>query len=368
MYAMDKERYKIWKIMEKLRNARGRHTELVTVYIPPGTMIESTINQLSQEQGTASNIKSKQTRKNVTDALEKIIQHLRLYKQTPEHGLAVFCGNLSEQEGVQNIELWAIEPKEPITIKMYRCDQTFVIEPLEKIMEPKSSYALLAVDNKTATIATLKGDRYNIVEKLTSGYSGKHRAGGQSHRRFERLIEEESHNFKKRIGEHANNIFLPHVKDLSGVIIGGPAATKEEFIDGDYLNHELKKKIVAIKDITYTDESGIRELVNASQEVLKDVEAAKHKKFLDKFMHDLNKEPDLVVYGKENVDKALEVGAVDTLLLSEALEEAEIDHYLEKAEQSGVTTEIVSRDFEEGEQLWNAFGGVVGLLRYKLAS
>lgn len=363
---MDKAKYKIRKILETLKKCRGRHTELITVYIPPGTMIEQTINQLAQEQGTASNIKSKQTRKNVTDALEKIIQHLRLYKETPKNGLAVFCGNVSGQEGQQDLELWAIEPSEPVGVKMYRCDQTFVTEPLEEILAPKNAYGLIAIDNKMATIGMLRGDNYEVLDKLTSGYSGKHRAGGQSHRRFERLINEESHRFKQRVAEHAENLFLPKIQDMAGIVIGGPAGTKDDFVDGPYLHYELKNKIAAVKDITYTDESGIRELVNEATEDLKEVEAAHHRRYLEKFMHNLSKEPGTVAYGFKEVRNALDAGAVDMLLLSDNLDEDKIDQLLEKAETSGAKAEIVSDSFEEGNQLWVAFGGVAALLRYDM--
>jgi len=365
---MDKTKYKIRKILETLRKCRGRHTELITVYIPPGAMIEQTINQLAQEQGTAVNIKSKSTRTNVVDALEKIIQHLRLYKQTPKNGLAIFCGNISEREGQQDLEIWAIEPSEPVTVKMYRCDQTFVTEPLEKILSPKNAYGLIAIDNKTATLGKLRGDKYEIYEKLTSGYSGKHRAGGQSHRRFERLIAEESHRFKQRVADHAKNLFLGGTGDITGIVIGGPAGTKDEFVEGDYLHYELKNKIIAIKDITYTDESGIRELVNEAADDLKEVEAAQHRKYMQKFMHDLVKSPEEVAYGLKEVEKALDLGAVEMLLLSQNLDEEKIDNFLEKAEISGTKAEIVSDEFEEGNQLWVAFGGVAALLRYKLST
>jgi peptide chain release factor subunit 1 len=363
---MDKVKYKIRKILETLKKCRGRHTELITVYIPPGTMIEQTINQLAQEQGTASNIKSKSTRKNVTDALEKIIQHLRLYKEVPKNGLAVFCGNIAEQEGQQDLELWAIEPSEPVTVKLYRCDQTFVTEPLEQILAPKNSYALIAIDNKEATLGMLRGDKYDVLDHLTSGYSGKHRAGGQSHRRFERLINEESHRFKQRVAQHAENLFLPNIKDIAGVIIGGPAGTKDEFVEGDYLHYEIKKKIVSVKDITYTDESGVRELVNEASEDLREVEVAQHRKYIQRFMKELMKKPEMVSYGMDEVNKALDLGAVERLLLSQNLEEDSIDKLLEKAETTGVETDIISDEFEEGNQLWVAFGGVAAILRYPL--
>lgn len=363
---MDQTKYKIRKLLEMLKKCRGRHTELITVYVPPTTDIVQVISQLAQEQGTASNIKSTATRKNVTDALEKIIQHLRIYKNTPPHGLVIFCGNVSEREGQQDIELWAIEPSEPVPIKLYRCDQTFVTEPLEQILAPRNVYALIAVDNKEATLGMLRGDKYEILDYLTSGYSGKHRAGGQSAHRFERLVAEQSHRFKERVAEHAANLFLPKIKDITGIVVGGPAATKNEFLEGDYLHYELKNKIIAVKDITYTDESGIRELINAAGEDLKDVEIAQHRKYLQRFMHHLVKDPGMVAYGLAEVSKVLDLGAVDILLLSENLEESKMDELISKAEAVGAKAEIINDDFEEGNQLWVAFGGVAALLRYRV--
>jgi len=359
-----KEQYKIKKLVKELKSKKGRHTELISVYVPKGYDINNVIGQLTEEQGTASNIKSKSTKKNVTDALEKTIQHLKLFKKTPENGLAVFCGNVSEREGVQDLQLWSIEPPESLTTRIYRCDQEFVTQPLEDIVTPKDVYGLIAVDNKTATIALLKGDRYTITQKLTSGYSGKHRAGGQSQRRFERLIDEQSHEFKVRIGEHANSVFLPIIKDLKGIVVGGPAGTKDDFLEGDYLNHELKKKIIAVKDITYTDESGIRELVDKSQEELKEVEMVRQKILIQRFLQGLVSDGP-VAYG-DDLQNALNSGAVDTLLLSEKLKDNEIDSLYEQAKSTGANVEIVSSDFEEGFQLWNTFNGKAALLRFKI--
>ena len=358
------EEYKLKKLVRELEKVSGRHTELVTVYIPQGFDVINVLQQLSSEQGTASNIKSKSTRKNVVDALEKTIQHLRLFKKTPANGLAVFCGNVSEREGQPNIKVWSVEPPEPINMRLYRCDKEFIIDPLKAMVTPKDVYGLMAVDNKTVTIATLKGDRYVIQKKLSSGYSGKHRAGGQSARRFERLIEEESHNFKKRAGDHANKIFMPIIKDLRGIVVGGPAATKEDFVDGDYMHHELKKKIIAVKDTTYCDESGIRELINASESDLREVEMVRHKAHMQRFMKFLI-EDGPIAYGPD-LEKALDANAVDVLMLSEKLDEDLVDIYYEKAKQQGAKFEIVSADFEEGFQLWNTFKGKAAILRYRM--
>ena len=74
-----------------------------------------------------SNIKSTSTRKNVVDALEKMIQHLRLFKKTPEHGLCVFSGNVAEREGQSDVKVWSVEPPVPLKTRIYRCDKEFVL-------------------------------------------------------------------------------------------------------------------------------------------------------------------------------------------------------------------------------------------------
>lgn len=356
--------YRLKRLVRELEGVSGRHTELVSVYVPSGYDLNNVLSQLSSEQGTATNIKSKSTRKNVVDALEKTIQHLKLFSNTPPNGLAVFCGNVSERDGQQDLKVWSVEPPEPLNLRLYRCDKQFITDPLKDMVTPKDVYALIAVDNKCATLATLKGNRYVIHKKLSSGYSGKHRAGGQSARRFERLVQEESHNFKKRIGDHVNELFLPILKDIRGIVIGGPAATKEDFIDGDYMNHEIKKKIIAIKDTTYTDESGIRELINAAEQDLLEVEMVRQKIQIQRFMK-LLIEDGPIAYGPD-LKRALDMNAVDVMLLSENLDADTIDQLMEKANEGGSKTLIVSDDFEEGFQLWNTFKGKAAILRFPI--
>jgi len=358
------DEYKLKMIIRELKGKHGRHTELISVYVPSGYDLNNIVSQIASEQGTATNIKSTSTRNNVVDALERTLQHLRLFKGTPKNGLIIFCGNVSEREGVQDLKVWSIEPPEPITTRLYRCDKDFILDPLEALVAPKDVYGLIAVDNKDATIATLKGDRYVILARLTSGYSGKHRAGGQSARRFERLVDEQSHNFKKRIGDAATKIFLPMGKELRGIVAGGPAATKDDFLNGDYLHHELKKRIIAVKDITYTDESGIRELINAAEDDLKEVEMVRQKALMQRFLRGII-EDGPVAYGPD-VERAVGAGAVETLLLSDKLPSDEIDSLYERVKSLGGVVEILSDEFEEGFQLFNTFRGKVALLRYRL--
>lgn len=361
------EIYHIRKLVQELKKIRGQHTSLISFYIPAGYNITLALQQIQQEQFTAENIKSKVNRKNVTDALEKTAQHLKLFKQTPPNGLVVFCGNTSEIESIPDIRIWSLEPPQPLTVKLYRCDQEFITQPIEDMISVKDVYGLIVIDNNEATIGSLKGDRYFVLKKMESGFSGKHRAGGQSARRFERLVDEQSHNFKKRVGDSATQIFIPMIKDIKGIIIGGPGATKEEFIEEGGMHHELKKKIIAVKDITYTNESGIRELIQASEDDLKEVQMVRQRRIMGRFMLGLvNKDAEPVSYGDE-AKMFLERGIVNILLLSEDIGDEEIDKLYEIAKKSKTKVELLPTTFEEGYQLYHTFGGVGAILRYRVA-
>jgi len=174
-----KEKQKLKRFVRKLAKIRGRHTELVSVYIPNGYDLIKIINHLSQEQGTASNIKDKTTQKHVIDSLERMIRHLRLFKKTPPNGLAVFSGNFSSQEGKVDIEVMSLEPPIPLNMRLYRCDQSFVLDPLKEMMDVKETYGLIVMDRRDADIGLLKGSQILNLVSMHSAVPGKTRAGGQ---------------------------------------------------------------------------------------------------------------------------------------------------------------------------------------------
>ncbi|MDI6806273.1 MAG: LAGLIDADG family homing endonuclease [Candidatus Aenigmarchaeota archaeon] len=174
----EREKLKLRKLLKELEKIKGRHTELVSVYVPAGFNLVEIINQLTQEKSTAQNIKSKTTRKNVLDALEKIISHLKLFKQTPANGLIVFCGNVSEVEGKTDIRLWSLEPPERMSTKMYWCDQVFVLEPLEEMIKEKEVYGLVVLDTREANIGLLKGKAIEPLKHLVSTVPSKTVKGG----------------------------------------------------------------------------------------------------------------------------------------------------------------------------------------------
>ncbi len=355
-----KQQFELKKFVKELREYRGRHTELVSVYIPQGYDIIKIIQHLEQEKGTASNIKSASTRKNVQDALERMIQHLRLFKRTPENGLAAFSGNVSGMQGRSDVEVWSIEPPVPMKQRLYRCDKTFVLEPLEQMMEIKECFGLIVMDRRDAHIALLKGKTIIPLRKTHSQVPGKMRAGGQSAVRFARNRELATKDHFKKVADYARDELLK-LKDLKGVLVGGPGPTKYDFIE--YLATELREKILAVKDLSYTEEFGLQELVERSKDVLANEEVMGEKKIMNQFLTLLAKTPGKAGYGEKEVYTKLELGAVDILLLSESLNDETIDKFELKAKELGSEVRIISVETREGVQLRD-LGKVAAIYRY----
>ena len=410
------ELFRLRKTLQTLASKEGSHTELITIYVPPGKQISDALNLLREEYGTASNIKSNVTRKNVLDAIVKVQQRLKLFKDPGEKGIVVFAGALPQEgggPGTERMETFVIIPPEPIKIFLYRCDSRFHTEHLQEMLREKETYGIILVDASDATIATLQGKRLDIVRQMYSGVTGKTRAGGQSARRYERLRDMQLNEYFHRVGNHANEIFLP-IDTLKGIILAGPGPTKYDFEKGDYLNYQLKDKVLEVVDTAYVEEQGVKEVVEKAPEIMKKVRYIEEKEIMQKFLYEVGHDTGLITYGEAEVRRLLQMGAVRLLLFSEGVELSRvaikcsacgyleqktiknsesktfeqsltgrpcpncqapsltvvekidiIDDLAQIAETSSTDVEVISTATEEGQMLKNAFGGIAAMLRFK---
>ena len=315
----------------------------------------------------------------------------------------VFSGNASPIEGRDDIRLWSFEPAEKLETKVYWCDQVFVLEPLEEMVKEKEVYALIVLDAREANIALLKGKRIVPLKHMESTVPSKTVKGGMSQGRYDRLREDAINEFLTKVGDTASQTLLQE-ENLKGIIVGGPGPVKDRFAEKDYLNYQLKNKILGIKDVGYTDEYGLEELVKRSEDLLEKAAIMKEMDLMQKFLTELQKRGN-VSYGYTETMKALDLNAVDRLLVSEAFDWVKVNlrcqngHYAEKelpkvsignqicetcgkkfevqsqedlvdaisekAVSSGAKVEIISTDTAEGKQ-FKELGGVGAFLRYKI--
>jgi peptide chain release factor subunit 1 len=404
--------YKVRKLISELSNKEGRGTELVSLYIPPKKPIHEAIANLREEWGTAGNIKSDTTRNHVQDALTKTMQRLKLYRTAPDTGLVIFAGALpTNGPGSEVVNVYEIIPPKPVAQYLYQCDDHFHVEWLKDMLKEDKVFGLLSIDSSDAGMGILSGDRLEIADVLTSGISGKTRKGGQSARRYERGREMELTYFYHRVAEHATRVFIDSNK-VTGMIVGGPGPTKDEFLKGGYLHYELQNKVVAVLDLGYSGREGVREMVEKAGDILKDVRLVEEKKLVQKFLFEVNKQGGLAVYGLPRVIEAMQKASTDVVLVSDDLdmvrlearckkcgtvktetvqaskriyerqemasvtctkcgatdfevtEKDIVDVLEEMAFQVGSKVEVISTGTEEGA-MYKTFGGVGAILRYR---
>jgi peptide chain release factor subunit 1 len=404
--------YKVRKLISELSNKEGRGTELVSLYIPPKKPVHEAIANLREEWGTAGNIKSDTTRNHVQDALTKTMQRLKLYRTAPDTGLVIFAGALpTNGPGSEVVNVYEIIPPKPVAQYLYQCDDHFHVEWLKDMLKEDKVFGLLSIDSSDAGMGILSGDRLEIADILTSGVSGKTRKGGQSARRYERGREMELTYYYHRVAEHATRVFIDSNK-VTGMIVGGPGPTKDEFLKGGFLHYELQKKVVAVLDLGYSGREGVRELVEKAGDVLKDVRLVEEKKLVQKFLFEVNKQGGLAVYGLPRVVEALQKASTEVVLVSDDLdmvklearckkcgtvksetvqaskriherqemasvpctkcgamdfevtEKDVVDVLEEMAFQVGSKVEVISTGTEEGA-MFKTFGGVGAILRYR---
>jgi len=401
--------------LEDLREMKGFGTELVTLIIPPDRQISDARSMLQNEHGQAANIKSKGTRKNVQGAIESAISTLSRFKTPGEHGLAIFVGSIiigNNKSRMVNIVV--DDPPQPLISFRYRCDSRFELTQLEEMLIDKKSYALFVIDRSEAAYGIATGKRIHVQEHLVSNIMGKHRQGGQSAQRFERLIEEAAHNFFKRATEHACSYWLPNLENIQAVVIGGPGATKDYVVKNEYFHHEIAKKIAKTTfDVGYSNESGVRELVENAGQLMDQIELDAERQIMNRFLEELIRTHPKATYGNAMINQALAQGAVDTLLISEGLRgnmvtlackkcghgddeswevrlsnqdeipncpacdaggeavkelssHSIIDSLSKMAQESNSEVVYISVDTEEGSQLMLGFGGLAAILRYPM--
>lgn len=404
-------RLRLKMALEELREMKGFGTELVTIIIPPDRQVSDARAMLQNEHGQAANIKSKGTRKNVQGAIESALSTLNGLKNAGENGIAVFVGSIIIGNNKSRMVNVVVEnPPQPFISFRYRCDSKFELTQLEDMLVDKKSYGLFVIDRAEAAYGIASGKRIHVQEHLVSNIMGKHRQGGQSAQRFERLIEEAAHNFFKRASEHACSYWLPNLENIQAIIIGGPGATKDFVVKNEYFHHEIAKKIAKTTfDVGYSNESGVRELVDNAGGLMGEIELDAERQMMNRFLQELIKAHPKATYGEVMIKQALDQGAVDTLLISEGLRKNSltlkckkcsnqwkvsisrledipdcpscnarsdditeienislIDELSVIAAKSNSLISFISIDTEEGSQLIEGFGGLAAILRYPM--
>jgi len=400
---MDIEKWKVKRLIKKLSLCKGNGTSVVTIMVPKDYSLNPIKQMLTEEYGTAVNIKSRVNRLSVLSAITSAQTRLKTFTKTPPNGLALFCGEIINSEGKIRKLVVDLEPSKPLTRKLYVCDNHFHTEALEYLLEDDDKYGFIVVDGNGALFATLSGNIKNIISQFSVSLPKKHGRGGQSALRFARLRLEARHNYVRKVAENAVNCFIQNDKlNIKGLFIAGSAEIKNVLSISPLLDKRIKEKIIKLVDVSYGGENGFQQAIELIGSTLGDLRYVQEKKVIDKFFHEISTDTGKYCFGIEDTMNALEQGAVEILIIFQDLDlyrytikkkddieeikylngenqdfgtikdiisvktESLLDWFVENYKSFGTTLEIVSDSTNIGTQFCKGFGGIGCVLRWQV--
>lgn len=407
------EIWKVKKLIKALDAARGNGTSMISLIMPPRDQVSRVTKMLGDEYGTASNIKSRVNRQSVLAAITSAQQRLKLYNRVPPNGLVLYTGTIVTDEGKEKKVTFDFEPFRPINASLYLCDNKFHTEALNELLESDDKFGFIVMDGNGTLFGTLSGNTREVLHKFTVDLPKKHGRGGQSALRFARLRMEKRHNYVRKTAELATQFFInPSTSqpNVSGLILAGSADFKTELGQSDMFDQRLATKILNVVDVSYGGENGFNQAIELSAEVLSNVKFIQEKKLIGKYFEEISQDTGKYVFGVDDTMAALEMGAVETLIVWENLDinryslknsatgetivkhfnkaqEADqgnfkdkvtsaelevvektllLEWFAENYRQFGCTLEFITNKSQEGSQFCRGFGGIGGILRYQV--
>ncbi len=388
------EQWRIKKLINSLNTARGNGTSMISLIIPPKDQISRITRLLTEEHGTATNIKSRVNRLSVLSAITSAQQRLKLYSRVPPNGLVIYVGTVIT-EGKEKKVAIDFEPFKPINTSLYLCDNKFHTEALQELLENEESFGFVIMDGNGTLFGTLCGNTKTTLYKFTVDLPKKHNKGGQSATRFAHIRLEKHHHYISKVGELCTKYFISdNLPNVSGLVFAGCANFKSDLCKSDHLDPRLKKIILTIVDVSYNEENGFNEAIELSSELLKGVKFVQEKKLLSQYFTEIAKDAGKICYGLRDTMYALDIGAVETIIAWENLdivraeicdkdsveyltpEQAAERDCVEKMpllewlannyQQFGASLQFVTDCSQEGSQFCKGFSGIGGMLRYKV--
>jgi peptide chain release factor subunit 1 len=404
------EQWKIKKLIKSLEAARGNGTSMISLIIPPKDQVSRVAKMLGDEFGTASNIKSRVNRLSVLGAITSTQNRLKLYNRVPNNGLVIYCGTIMTAEGKEKKVNIDFEPFKPINTSLYLCDNKFHTEPLNELLESDEKFGFIVIDGNGALFGVLAGNTRTVLHRVSVDLPKKHGRGGQSALRFARLRMEKRHNYVRKVAELSVQFFITNDKaNVSGLIVAGSADFKSELSASDMFDPRLRNIILKIVDVSYGGDNGFNQAIELSAEVLQNVKFVQEKKLITTFFEEISQDTGKYCFGVDDTLRALDIGAVHTLIVWENLDvtryqiknpagEKDIILFLTKEQEKdtsnfrgedgadleiieamplvewfannyknfGATLEFVTNRSQEGSQFCKGFGGIGGILRYKV--
>ncbi|KAI3994928.1 hypothetical protein MKX01_041337 [Papaver californicum] len=348
----------IWKIknlIKELQSARGNATSMISLIMPPRDQQSRVTKMLVN-------------RRSVLGAITSDQQRLKLYNKVPPNGLVLYTGTIVTDDGKEKKVTYDFEPFKPINVSGRAL--CFLSVYRSRLI---SRYNMM--DGNGTLFGTLSGNTREILHKFTVDLPYKHGRGGQSALRFSRLRTEKCHNYVRKTAELAPQYYINSASsqpNVSGLILAGSADFKTELSQSGMFDPRLQAKILKVVDVSCGGENG-----NSCHKFVQET------RLIGKYFQEIEQDTGKYVSGVDDTLKALEVGALKTLIVWENLDirryilknsvtgETSIHHFSNADENDQSTSMIspITQNFDpsqEGFQFCRGYEVIGRVLRYQL--
>jgi len=253
----------------------------------------------------------------------------------------------------------------PLTIKKSKWAE-HQIERIERASKASEKPILIiAIDDEGYAIAvtTQYGVKVKVEEKTRlPGKLEAEKRGAAMKEYFKKVLK----NLRQNWLENRNPIAIIGVGFIKNYFA---AFLKDEAQD-------IAKSIVDVKSVNNTGVAGIYEALRSGVllKTMKHTRLMEETLTIEEFLKRLGKNETNITYGLEAVEKAVKLGAVEKLILTDVLlressdeKRLRIESLMREVERKGGTVMVVSTEHEAGVKLVS-LGGIAAFLRFSLHS
>ncbi len=238
-----------------------------------------------------------------------------------------------------------------------------VIEDIEKA-SMLAKLIVVTIEDNSACVALVTQFSTKIISEFSASVSRKFSDVKQHSSEMGQFFQDVLQLMQDIVKQHETQV----------IILAGPGFTPENFHQFIKTRDQLLFEKVTLVHVSTGGRVGLKEVLSTKlpEKIANEQRVAYETRLIDEVLKRLGQDTGTVTYGLDNVKRALDMGAIETLLISDdqiSIEDLDkrriIDEMVDSNSKMRGKTIIMSINHESGDQL-SKLGGLAALLRYPL--
>lgn len=274
----------------------------LSLYLPVAGRENEELNHsfVSRRVNSIKKALSGELRKEFEKTLSMLEKYTSEKATDGERGRIIFACNSSSLLHVYRVP---VEPERSMVL-----DTSPFLLPLAKLRAEYEDYGLVLVDSRESRFFCIRSDVVEEEKHLSTDLMNKHKKGGWSQMRFNRLRKESIKSFLSDVADNMRDTCVR--TDIDKIVIAGPGDAKQQLMD--ILPSDLKMRVVGVIDVSM--DISRDQMVEAGDSVMHEDESLTTQSLVEELKSEILR-GGLAVHGAETVRDALEQGRVSVLIM-----------------------------------------------------